>query len=194
MSQNAEIRQLLWRLIKSHMPVFESGQCYEAVVRSVDEDEFTCEVSPLDLEDLTLTARLSAAIDATPDSYFQVFPEVGSNVLVHAINDDPDNLVVHTVREIDEVRFKIDQTLFKSTSEGHVFDGGENGGMTITPELVAQLDIMSARIDTIEQAIRLGVPVSGDGGAAFKSSMVSILNVNPNKEDFSSIENEKVKH
>jgi len=193
-SKDSEIRQLSWKLIKSHMPVFETGQCYEVIVRSVDQELFTCEVSPLDNEELTITARLTSAIDTTPETYFQAFPSVGSTVLVQAIKDDPDDLVVHTIREVDEVRFKIGQTLFKSSADGHVFDEGKNGGLTITPELMAQLGKMSARIDTLENAIKNGVPAAGDGGAAFKTSMVSILDDNKEAEDFSKIENDKVKH
>ena len=193
MSKNAELRRLLWELIKSNMPVFSTGQCYEAVVRSVDTEALTCEVSPADEDSITITARLTSVIDDI-DDYLVVFPTVGSTVLVQAIKDDPDDLFVTKVRAVSEYRFKIGEMVFKSTSEGHEFNGGELGGMTITPELKTQLDVMTARIDTIIDAITNAAVAPTDGGATFKANMIATLEANPDKEDFSHIENDKVKH
>ena len=194
MSKDAEVRRLLWTLIKGHMPVFDTGQCYEAIVHAVEKDEMTCEVSPLKNDDLTITARLTSAIDGLPESYFQVFPTIGSTVLVQAINDDPDDLVVHTVREVEEVRFRVGKMTFSSTADGHVFNDGDLGGLTNTPELKKQLDIMSGRIDTIEKAIKNATVVPSDGGATFKANMIVILEAYTQKEQFSSIENKSVTH
>lgn len=193
MSKNAELRQLLWELIKSNMPVFKTGQCYEAVVRSVDAEALTCEVSPADEESITITARLTSVID-TIDDYLVVFPAKDSTVLVQAIKDDPDDLFITNVRTVSEYRFKIGQMTFKSTDEGHIFNGGELGGMTITPELKNQLEVMTARIDTIIDAITNAAVAPTDGGATFKANMIATIEANTDKENFSNIENKNIRH
>lgn len=191
--KNTELRSLLWQLITSHMPVFATGQCYEAVVKSVDTDNLTCEVYTQDEPDVTTTARLTSVIDSM-ESYFVIIPAEGSTVLVQVLRNDSEDVAVCSVRDVLEVRFKIGQMMFKSTADGHVFNGGELGGMCITPELFSQLGKMSKRIDTIENAIKNSAVAGGDGGAAFKAAMIGTIEANTEKENFDNIENDKVKH
>ncbi len=75
-----------------------------------------------------------------------------------------------------------------------VFRDGENGGLTITPELKKQLDTMTKRIDAVYNAINNSAVAPGDGGATFKTNMVAVLSTVTQKEDFSKIEDEKIKH
>ncbi len=75
-------------------------------------------------------------------------------------------------------------------------NGGKNGGLTITPELVTQLDKMTARIDGIISALNNAVPATGapDSGATLigniKTGLASIID----KEDFGDIEDTKITH
>ncbi len=76
------------------------------------------------------------------------------------------------------------------------YNGGENGGLTITPELVAQLNKMTARIDGIISALNNALPATGapDSGAGLianiKAGLASIMD----KEDFGNIEDTKITH
>lgn len=60
--------------------------------------------------------------------------------------------------------------------------------------LHSELDKLTHRVDTIIQAIKAATPTSGDGGAALKAAIVAALEAIPAKEDFSKIENDKIKH
>jgi phage baseplate assembly protein V len=86
------------------------------------------------------------------------------------------------------------KSLSVGADESVTFNGGENGGLTITPELVAQLEKMSARIDGIIDAIKNGVPIPQDGGAGLQTTIKAALIAIVDKEDFSAVENEKIKH
>ena len=74
------------------------------------------------------------------------------------------------------------------------FDGDDNGGLVIGPELKTQLGYLTARVDTIINALKNSPTVAQDGGAAYKAGITTTLNTIVNKEDFSNIESNKVKH
>ncbi len=75
-----------------------------------------------------------------------------------------------------------------------IIRGGENGGLIKIGELVENLDKMTKRIDGIIEAIKNSTPVAQDGGTSMKASIVASLNTLTEKEDFSKIENEKIRH
>lgn len=87
---------------------------------------------------------------------------------------------------------EINQVVSKQTE--WIFNDGDNGGLTITPELKDQLDKLTKRVDDIIDAIKNGVPVVHDGGAALLASQTVLLDLIVDKEDFSNIENPIVKH
>lgn len=60
--------------------------------------------------------------------------------------------------------------------------------------LKTELKKMSARIDGIIDAISNAVPVPQDGGTGLQATMVVALQTLVNKEDFTNIENPKIKH
>ncbi len=76
------------------------------------------------------------------------------------------------------------------------YNGGQNGGLTITPELVTQLGKMTSRIDGIIQALNNAMPATGapDSGAALIASIKTSLQAIQHKEDFSKIEDTKITH
>lgn len=73
-------------------------------------------------------------------------------------------------------------------------DGSDNGGLCKTPELVTQLGYLTARVDTIINALKNSPTAAQDGGATYKAGITTILNGIANKEDFSNVESNKVKH
>jgi hypothetical protein len=75
------------------------------------------------------------------------------------------------------------------------FNGGENGGLTNTPELKIQLDKLTKRVDYIISAIsNAPTATSADGGAAAQTYTKEKLNMIEDKEDFGGIEDTKITH
>ncbi|WP_296017068.1 hypothetical protein [uncultured Treponema sp.] len=73
-------------------------------------------------------------------------------------------------------------------------DGNDNGGVVIAPELKTQLGFLTQRVDTIINALQSAPTGSMDGGATYKTGIAAILATIVNKENFSNIESDKVKH
>lgn len=73
-------------------------------------------------------------------------------------------------------------------------NGTQNGGVVIGSELKKQLSAMTARVDAIYNALQKSPTTAQDGGAAYKSAIVTALSAVTQKEDFSNIESDKVKH
>lgn len=164
------LEQLIQTTVKRMMPV----QAFTGKVVSVDKDNNTCMV---DDEGLELQCRLVSAVDGS-DQVLVIYPAIESLVTCLILNNDAAQCQVIGYTRIDEV----------------YLGGNENGGLTITPELKSQLDVMTARIDTIIDAITNAAVAPADGGATFKANMIATLEGNTDKEDFSEIENDKVKH
>lgn len=72
------------------------------------------------------------------------------------------------------------------------YNGGKLGGITKAVELKKQLDYLTARVDAIINGITNGVIVPADGGASFKTSIITVLETIAKKEDFSNIENKNI--
>lgn len=75
-----------------------------------------------------------------------------------------------------------------------IINGGHNGGMVKTPELITQLQKMSRRIDGIINAIKSGVPAPQDGGASLQTTITASLDTITDKEDFNNIADDNVTH
>lgn len=73
-------------------------------------------------------------------------------------------------------------------------DGNDNGGVVIAPELKKQLGFLTQRVDTIINALQNAPTAAMDGGAAYKTGIVAALATIVNKENFSNIESDKVRH
>lgn len=73
-------------------------------------------------------------------------------------------------------------------------NGTQNGGIVKAAELKKQLAALTARVDELYSALRDSPTAAQDGGAAYKSAIVTALAAVVQKEDFSGIESDKVKH
>jgi hypothetical protein len=151
-------------------------------VDSVDETERTIACTPIDDGAQLISVDLQALQEKTAG--LLIVPKVGSEVLIGYL--DKDNAAVLLYTEIDKIILDIENTV--------VVNGGENGGLCITPELKTQLKKLSKRVDGIIDAITNAIPTPQDGGAGLKTTMVAALNLLIDKEDFSKIENDKIKH
>ena len=85
--------------------------------------------------------------------------------------------------------------IYASETELVEFNGGENGGLTNTPELKTQLDKLTKRVDDVISAIT-GAPVAtpADGGAAAQTYTKTKLALIVDKENFGDIEDDKITH
>lgn len=80
-------------------------------------------------------------------------------------------------------------------TEGNITIDGDNfGGLCKTPELKSQLDILSGRLDSVINGIKNATVTPEDGGATLQAGIVASIEAYTDKEDFSQIENEKIKH
>ena len=120
---------------------------------------------------------LLCAIDSI-DNSLVIRPKVGSTIQVADLSGGEKRiLLAFQYTEIENIE---------------VF-GGEKGGMCNTLELKKQLDVMSKRIDSIIDALSQSPTAAQDGGAAYKSAISSAL-ASLDKEDFSEIEDTRIKH
>lgn len=148
---------------------------FPAVVKAIYQDKDYCDCVDLNgvlYEDV----RLRAAIGNHQEGIV-IRPAVDSSVILSRL-DNSDELFVSMFSAVDSI----------------VIDGGSNGGLVITPELRTQLGKLTARVDGIMDAINNGVPGSADGGAALLTSIKTGLATITDVEDFTAIENEKIKH
>jgi len=175
------IRELLRALVGGDGNVFVALPC---TVESVDG--VYCDVQPID-DDIAPVKKVR--LNANTEGLI-VTPKVGSDVLVVMMSAT--DAFVAMFSEIESYKLRV--TGYELQGDYIEFNGGENGGMTITPELKKQLDKMTKRIDGIIDAISNAVPVAQDGGVALQKTIVAKLKTLTDKESFSKIENEKIKH
>jgi hypothetical protein len=149
-------------------------------VASVDAQEDTCEVER-DGQPTLYDVRLNAIVD-TLGTQVTVYPAVGSYVMCIAV-DSQDYVIIKT-SAIDKIKINGDI----------VINGGDNGGMVKAPDLETQLNKLTVRVDGIINALSNSPTVPQDGGAAYKASIVTALQLLTDKEDFSDIQDLKVTH
>ena len=189
-------------------------------VDSVDEEKRTIECTPIDEGAQLLGVNLQA--DQSQEIGVVSFPAVGSDVLVGFIN--PAVAVVLLTTEItktiltignteitvednvvsivtekgsvnmsgDTLKLDIDGTTLEIDGNKTIWNGGSETTANAT-ELKKQLITMSARIDGIINAITSSAVAPQDGGATYKGNMSAIVSA-LQKEDFSNMIDDKIKH
>ena len=158
------------RLLRSNAT---NAVIFTAQVVEVQDKTCTVKIGTLTTTDV----RLCAVVNDNEASLI-VKPKEGTQITVADLsNGQMRDLVVIKYDEIDTI----------------TINGGKLGGLTITPELVANLGKMTARINGIIDAIKNAPTVPQDGGSAFKAAIVTALNGLVDVENFSKIENERIK-
>lgn len=118
-------------------------------VVSVDEDEMTCEVTPIDEGANFMDVRLMADGNSTTGIYFK--PTVGSIVMISP--QDEVTYFVSMYSGVDEIWLR----------------GTENGGLVKVGSLVTKLNNLENDLNTLKTAFTSWVTVPNDGGAALKT-------------------------
>jgi hypothetical protein len=179
-------------------------------VDSVDEGSRTVECTPIDegapLTGVNLQSNQGESVGLV------LVPTVGSEVTVGFINEAV--AVVVQTASVDKVILTIGKTeltiedgslklgvgnaTLEMTDDGQITWSGDNGGSETTAnatELQKQLQTMSGRIDAIIRAIMQAAVSPMDGGATFKANLTGALSSYlGNKEDFSQMIDNKIKH
>lgn len=125
----------------------------------------------------------SVAVATETTSYIHYTRETMKALPLCVFNDQA-QVTVH----VDKGTMKVD------TQQTIELNGTNNGGLVIGPELKTQLGYLTARVDTIISALENSPTAAQDGGATYKAAITTALQAIPNKEDFSNIESDKVKH
>lgn len=112
------------------------------------------------------------------------------------IKDESDDNVKTTINinESGDVAVKTEGNVSFDSDKTIAFDGDKFGGLCKTPELKKQLDILTGRVDSIINGIKTATVTPEDGGATLKSGIIASIEAYTQKEDFSQIESDKVKH
>ena len=185
MSKEAqEFRSKIEQMIKESAETTFSGE-----VVSVDEAEKSCvvQVGNINIEDVRLNSIIQADLKS-----FSIVPAPKSKVLLTRIGLSNEMCIVQ-YSEIDKVLIEIGEQSFEMNKDGFLFNKGENKGLIIIDELTKNLEKLTARVDTIYDGLSKLSPDPPQAGSASVTSGLKAI-VSPAKEDFSNIENEKVKH
>lgn len=197
-----DIRQAIRTMAQSGAEMYNKI----CVVDSVDEDTRTIECTPIDEGAPLLGVNLQA--NQEQEDGVVLFPAVGSYVLVGFISQSVATVlmtseVTKTVIKIGDTEMTVEDgsVMVKVKDSTLEFDGTNtifNGGsevMANAQELQKQLTTMSGRIDAIINAISSAPVAPMDGGATFKASLIGTLSPHlANKENFSQILDDKIKH
>lgn len=162
----SELRDLLLQAVKENVKKTVTG-----TVIAVDKKNSTCDVKPLNGEAEYLDVKLKAVIDGN-DLGLVLFPEVGSSVIVAIVEDKATDAFVAQYSEIESCLMVVGKKFKLFLNQGGrlevdadqvVFNGGKNGGLINIISLVAKVNQLEQKVDSIVANIKkppaLGVPV-----------------------------------
>ncbi len=214
----SEIFQRLIDLsLKRHLPM----QVFIGQVESVDIETQTCTVIREEAPKL-FGVRLNAIVAEYTDRLV-LKPKKDSKVLLGIIENDVNEAYLLACSELEEISLNIeDQSLLinkqgfvfngdtflvntdglllkkdsqslKINKDGFVFNEGNLGGLIKIEELKVQLDKLTARVNAIYDGFSKLQPDAPQTGSPLVTAALKAIK-SPPEEDFSAIEDEKVKH
>ena len=148
-------------------------EVYSIICKVSEVSGEVAELAPLNGDASLFDVKLIAGTSATP---LLITPVVGSTVIATFLSKDTAFISLYS--EIESVQIMGDQF----------------GGLIKIEELVKNLDKLTARVDGIIDAIKNGVPIPTDGGAGLQTTIKVALALLVDKEDFTTMENENIKH
>jgi hypothetical protein len=185
-----EAEQTLLSLVKKGAKSQQIKQILTGTAKNVREN--LCDVEREDAPTIN-DVRLNA-IDDNLETFFTIYPKENSNVIIGIIENLKTEGVILRCSEVEKVKAKFGNQTMQFNADGFVFNDGNNGGLTNTPKLKAQLDKLTARVDTIINALQNSQTAAQDGGLSYKTGITAILSTISNKENFAQIEDNNVKH
>ena len=182
------LKSILNRLIDRRIKQ-DKTTVLQGIVKNIDLTRNTCTVTVLEMDypNCQFQALTSMTVGIL------LVPSLNSTVIINFT--DNGKIFIEQTSVIDKFLCKINNTIFQIADGLTQFNDGSNGGLTNTPELKTQLNKLTSRVDGIISAINNAKPAPGDmSGAGVLSTMQIGLQLILNKEDFSNIEDTKIKH
>lgn len=167
-------------------------QVREGKVVAVATDKLSCDVL-LDLDrSETLDVRLRSVLGGALSALVLV-PTVGARVLVGIVNGNTNDCYLIQTNELEEAHLVVGSSKLVVTDAGVVLNDGQNGELLVASKLLAELQKVSAFLNTLKTAFETAVPAPGDGGAAIKTAVTAALGAAalPN---WNGLTDSKVKH
>lgn len=144
-----------------------------ATVDAIDEENLTCNVTPL--PDGAPLLDINLSIDVATHGGLTILPAVGDFVLV-ALTSDCTGYVINS-------------------GKGRiVLNGGSNGGLVVIDRLVDKLNQLEKEVNDLKNVFSSWSPVVQDGGAALKTSVASWASATIETTKVEDLEDTNVKH
>lgn len=182
--------ELLIEMIKEIAGGDASSQLMQGVVVSVEDDN-TCTVTPTHADDMEITGVQLQSVEGGAVGLLMK-PKEGSNVVYQRMGDSQ-YFIVKT-DALESVSLKIEGTSILVNKDEIVMNDGSNGGLIKLNTLVAELNKNNMILSTLIGLLASPIPEPGNGSpSAFQAVLngaLSSLQVG----DFTSLENDKVKH
>jgi len=182
-----KFQRLIELLLKRSLPAMV---CIGTVTEEA-EDKQSCTVERENAPTL-YKVRLNAIIGELENNV-TVVPALKSKVLCSLIDNDVNEAFVLSCEKPEEINVKLSETTLVINQEGVVINGGDLGGMIKIEELTKNLDKLTKRVDTIYNGFKGLTPDPPLAGSAAVTAALKAI-VSPPTEDFSKLEDSKVKH
>lgn len=182
-----DIKTAIQHLAKSTDEIY----CKICKIDAVDDSARTIDCTPIDGSAPILGVNLQANQDATTG--IVCLPKKNTHAVVAFL--DKAHAVALLFEEIESIRIDCGDTSIEIDNEKNITLNEGSHTAVFGDTLKQELDKMSARIDGIINALNAGTPsVAPDSGAALIASIKLSLASIVQKENFSQIENDKIKH
>jgi hypothetical protein len=191
---NNELSQMFEMLSGTHGKDFV--QYFPAIVKAVDETDFTCDV-------ITTGSAAQLEIDsvflnAEQNDGFTKIPLVGSSVIVAISKKNLPYVILYS--EITKVIVVISDgapsptyTTITMQAGSITMNDGSFGGLTKTQELQTQIGKLNTQLQAVITALSAWTPSPNDGGAALKAYFATQI-AGKAAGDFTHIENTLITH
>jgi len=150
-------------------------------------------IDTVDVEDLNGTKYLDVRKTATQGKKGVLFKLVENSFVIVSRISESDELCVIMMSEIEGIYIKVGDTSVEVSTNLISFNGGKNEGIVKANELKIQLEKLSNRVDAIVNVLSTGA--NGGGTVTFADmSLPNYINAMADKENFTNIKNDKIKH
>lgn len=180
------LREAIKQIVKQEL----SEQLLIGTVKSVDEQKHTCVIEPVNDGVDYYSVRLSANKQG-----MIIIPKIGSFVVLGMLENQSNNYMILGYTEIKKLKITTENNgTMELTDLGEIFLNGNNlGGLVKWLNLKIELEKEKVRVDTIIQAFQTAPTAAQDGGATFKTGLVTATSA-LTAPSYNNLENTKVKH
>jgi hypothetical protein len=185
-----KLRAALIKLIYDTIPPGITGK-----VKSVDESDFTCVVTPSNGGPDYEGVRLKSSIDSTNEGMVTI-PDVNSEVIICPLMNNDHNYYVSRFSKVKKWYLKTTSGKFiEILDTGAIkINGSTFGGIPKAANVSLHHNNNTAKINAFIAAFIAWAPVPNDGGAALKLALASAIATTVSTTSASDYENTNVQH